>query len=197
MRTRVGFVAAWLAVVLGLGVRDVRASTAAEIAAPVAETSSLDVDMTPRATIGYRKGRRMTLHVVTIGWAEVEVATAKAFLAMRAAAARDGVELWIRNGFRAQEHQEWLYQAYRAGWGNQAARPGYSNHQSGRALDLSVRDPATMSWLDTHGRRFGFKRTVRSEPWHWEFDRALARRMARLEKIAKARAAKLARRARR
>jgi hypothetical protein len=47
---------------------------------------------------------------------------------------------------------------------NLAAAPGYSNHQSGRALDLTV-----SSWLANNAARFGFKRTVPSEAWHYEF----------------------------
>ena len=127
------------------------------------------VDMTPRAEVGYRRGRRVAIKVVQLGWADVEVATAKAFLAMREAARADGVDLWIRSGFRSMEQQRWLYAAWKAGWGNKAARPGHSNHQSGRALDLYVDDPATYGWLKQHARRFGFKETVRGEPWHWEY----------------------------
>jgi len=128
--------------------------------------------------IGYRRGRPMKIEVVTIGWAEVEVKTAKAFLAMQRAAAADGVELYIRSGFRRHENQVWLYQAWREGWGNKAARPGFSNHQSGRALDLYVGDPAIRQWLDEHARRFGFQRTVAGEPWHWEYAKRPPRRKA-------------------
>jgi hypothetical protein len=173
-------------------IADEAPTTTWERSAPAVE----DVDLTPRPIVGYRNGRRLPLKVVTIGWAEVEVRTAKAFLAMRDAAAAQNVELWIRNGFRHQEHQVWLYEAWRAGWGNRAARPGFSNHQSGRALDLYVRDPAIRAWLESNASRFGFKRTVPGEPWHWEYDRALERRMvaraARAARIAKARAAKAA-----
>jgi LAS superfamily LD-carboxypeptidase LdcB len=140
-----------------------------------ASSSSSEDDLTPRSTLGYHKGRRVKLSVVTIGWAEVEVRTAKAFLAMRAAAAKDGVELWIRNGFRSQEQQEWLYQAWRSGWGNRAARPGHSNHQNGRALDIHLDSPATFVWLETNARRYGFRRTVKGEPWHWEYRKPPAR----------------------
>jgi LAS superfamily LD-carboxypeptidase LdcB len=127
------------------------------------------VDLTPYDTIGYRRGRRVKIKVVQIGWAEVEVKTAKAFLTMQAAAAEDGIGLYIRSGFRSHEIQQWLYQAYKEGYGNKAARPGFSNHQSGSALDIYLPDPATLEWLNKHGRRFGFKRTVKGEPWHWEY----------------------------
>ncbi len=140
-----------------------------------------------RVETGYRNGRPLELRLVTIGWAEVEVTTARAYRAMRDAAEAAGVELGIRSGFRSQERQRWLYQAFRAGWGNPAARPGYSNHQAGRALDLYIDHPRTLAWLGTHAKRFGFRRTVRGEPWHWEYipprnagpRRRLARRLSR------------------
>lgn len=121
-----------------------------------------------RAAVGYRHGKPRRIQVVTLGWTDVEVRTARAFLAMAAAAAEDGVELWIRSGFRSQDEQRMFYQAYREGWGNRAARPGHSNHQSGKALDLYLGD-GTFAWLEANARRFGFRRTVAGEPWHWEF----------------------------
>jgi D-alanyl-D-alanine carboxypeptidase len=130
-----------------------------------------DVELVARSAVGYRRGRPVKLRLVTLGWAEVELRTARAFLAMHEEAARSGVELTINSGFRSHEQQAWLYRAWREGWGNFAARPGYSNHQSGRALDLDVRDPATFSWLERHARRFGFRRTIAREPWHWEYVR--------------------------
>ena len=121
-----------------------------------------------RVERGYNKGRPVRIKVVTIGWADVEVATARAFRKMAAAAEKAGIELTIRSGFRSHERQEWLYRAWREGYGNKAARPGYSNHQSGRALDLHV-DSATLAWMAVHAKKFGFRQTVRGEPWHWEF----------------------------
>lgn len=130
---------------------------------------------TARPAPGYRRGKLRALRVVTIGWAEVELDTARAFARMHAAAARAGVTLVIRSGFRSHEHQEWLYRAYRAGVGNLAARPGFSNHQSGRAIDLYI-DDAIGTWLGQNARRFGFSATVKGEPWHWEYTRARRRR---------------------
>jgi len=121
-----------------------------------------------RSATGYRNGRPIKIELVMIDWAEVEVKTARAFRAMQAAALADGVELMIRSGFRTHERQTWLYRAWRAGWGNRAAKPGFSNHESGRALDLVIHDPATFAWLERHAKKFGFRRTVKKEPWHWE-----------------------------
>jgi hypothetical protein len=129
-----------------------------------------------REAVGYKKGRRAKVQLVTLGWAEVELGTARAFIDMYRAAAETGIELYILSGFRSYEDQERFYQAYREGWGNKAARPGYSNHQTGRALDIYLGYPGTLDWLEAHGKRFGFKRTVRSEPWHWEYQRPRGKR---------------------
>ena len=133
-----------------------------------------------RLVTGYRDGRPIKLKVTQLGWTEAELATARAFLRMQEAAATDGLELHVWSGFRTHERQAELYAAWRAGHGNPAAKPGFSNHQSGRALDLMVREEALAAWLAQHARRFGFRRTVAGEPWHWEYfaprRRAAARR---------------------
>jgi zinc D-Ala-D-Ala carboxypeptidase len=123
----------------------------------------------PTAASGYRNGRRSQIDIVTVSGAEVEVQTAQAFIAMRAAAADRGIDLWIHSGFRTRGQQAELYRAWKRGRGNKAARPGHSNHQSGRALDIAVSSPGALAWLSHNASRFGFKRTVRGEPWHWEY----------------------------
>ena len=76
------------------------------------------------------------------------------------------------SGFRTMAQQKALYAAYRAGRGNLAARPGYSNHQGGTSVDVSTRgsysSPA-YKWLARHGRQYGFVNDVRGEPWHWTY----------------------------
>ena len=124
-----------------------------------------------RKVTGYINGKPTTLRVVRIGWAEVEHATARAFLDMQEAAARDGIELEIWSGYRSHDRQAALYARWRAGRGNRAARPGHSRHQSGHALDLVIHDADTLAWLNRHARGFGFRRTVAGEPWHWEYAR--------------------------
>lgn len=132
-----------------------------------------------RVVMGYRNGKRIKLRVVEIGWAEAELATARAFRAMQRAAAEDGLELQVWSGFRTHERQAELYARWRAGHGNPAAKPGYSNHQSGRALDLVIRDEQIATWLAANARRFGFRRTVPNEPWHWEFVKRKTKAKAR------------------
>lgn len=109
------------------------------------------------------------IEVVALGAVEVEVSTARAFLSMQTAAAKDGIELRIESGFRTAEEQRDLFIAWRKGRGNKAARPGESNHQSGRALDIAVQRPGALDWLNANATAFHFTRTVKGEPWHWEF----------------------------
>lgn len=123
----------------------------------------------PRGASGYRNGRRSQIDVISVSGADVELQTAQAFMDMRAAAAERGIDLWILSGFRTRQEQAVLYRAWRKGHGNKAARPGHSNHQSGRALDIAVGSPGALAWLTSNATRFGFKRTVRGEPWHWEY----------------------------
>ena len=63
------------------------------------------------------------------------------------------------------------------------APAGFSNHQAGIAVDINRApgdDPTTVEpdspidrWLDANARKFGFKRTVAVESWHWEHDKSL------------------------
>jgi len=140
----------------------------AERAAELKQRGWGDV-LEPRQTFGYRNGRKSAIDVVTVSGSDVEMQTAAAFIEMRAAAAERGIDLWIQSGFRTRDQQAVLYRAWKKGRGNKAARPGHSNHQSGRALDIAVFSPGALAWLHNNGARFGFKRTVPSEPWHWEY----------------------------
>jgi LAS superfamily LD-carboxypeptidase LdcB len=122
-----------------------------------------------RTVTGYAKGQKTRVKLVWVDGVELEVATARAFRQMAAAARSAGIHLGIRSGFRSHEQQVELYERYRRGWGHLAARPGYSNHQNGRAVDIFIEDYAVYRWLERHARRFGFKRTVKREAWHWEY----------------------------
>lgn len=121
--------------------------------------------------VAYERGRRLgTIEVITIDGKPVAVETARAFLRMRDAARAAGLTLRINSGFRSMAEQRRLYERYRSGRGALAARPGYSNHQSGRALDIST-GAGVGAWLQANAPRFGFRRTVPSEPWHWVLQR--------------------------
>lgn len=129
-------------------------------------------DCTERSDNGYRGGSRFNIEVVKVDDRPVERDTANAYIAMQEAASRAGVSIRIVSGFRTNSEQERLYGCYvncNCNSCNLAARPGYSNHQSGSALDLNTSSGGVLNWLNNNGARFGFRRTVPSENWHWEW----------------------------
>ncbi len=121
--------------------------------------------------LAYVNGRAAQVKLAPIpGGRLMREDAAQAFSRMHAAAQKEGIALQVNSAFRTMQEQEALYGAYEAGTGNLAARPGYSNHQGGIAVDIAVSGlPRTYAWLEQNGARFGFKRTVPSEAWHWEY----------------------------
>lgn len=109
-----------------------------------------------------------------------------AFYDMQAAAAADGISLWILSSFRSYEDQDVIYNRYVAQDGRDAAdtyssRPGHSDHQTGYTFDLNSLeqdfqyDPAGQ-WLDKNCYKYGFiirypkgkesSTVYMYEPWH-------------------------------
>lgn len=88
-----------------------------------------------------------------------------------------GYGLQINSGGRSRQEQQRLYDLYRSGRGNLAARPGTSVHESGRAVDfggaIQNANSREHRWLQQNAGRFGFKWTGKNfsqfEPWHWEW----------------------------
>ena len=91
---------------------------------------------------------------------------------------------------RTYAEQKVLYDAYRAGHGNLAARPGTSLHESGLAIDVTRGTPLH-TWLTKGGtpltvrsgesiraHEYGWYRTVPSEAWHFRYYRAKDKRRA-------------------
>jgi hypothetical protein len=176
-----------------------RGTTAEPDVEPLPVDPAWSIATSPVQRIGYRLGQKQAIEVVPLGPSavEVELGTARAFLAMRMAATAAGVDLRLESGFRTAAQQRALYKAWRKGRGNKAAPPGRSNHQSGRALDIAVSAPGALAWLETNAASYGFARTVVNEPWHWEYvDAPIARgatkplspKAAKLARLAKAKA---------
>ena len=135
-----------------------------------------------RTATGYVGGEKTAIKIVDVDGKDVEAHTAKAFRVMQKAARKAGVKLAIRSGFRSFKKQAELYKDYRHGRGNLAAPPGFSNHESGRALDLYVTDSRAYDWLREHAAVYGFHRTVPGEAWHWEYLGDETRSVARTAK---------------
>ena len=112
--------------------------------------------------------------------------TQAAFDSMQAAAAQEGLTLFICSGFRSYDYQNTLYNNYVARDGQAAAdtysaRPGHSEHQTGLALDINSTDGSMATsaeglWLAEHCAEYGFvirypkgKEQITGymyEPWH-------------------------------
>lgn len=137
---------------------------------PVGETNDelrSGVSCKERTETAYRAGAKSTIQVITVGGKPVAKPAGHAFLKMQAAAHAAGIKVSLTSGFRTMAEQQYLYNCYktrRCNNGNLAAKPGYSNHQNGVALDIS-----TSSWLAKNAGKFGFVRTVPKEPWHYEY----------------------------
>jgi len=124
---------------------------------------------------------------------KLTVSAHKAWLSMKMAAQVDGVSLFLISAFRSVEYQQTLWQKKLAE-GRQLteiltviAAPGYSEHHTGRAVDVSTNDcPAlevefektqAFKWLTRKAGDFGFVMSypegnqygITYEPWHWCF----------------------------
>jgi D-alanyl-D-alanine carboxypeptidase len=116
---------------------------------------------------------------------------AAAWRAMVAAAAADGVELQLVSAFRPVDYQASILRR-KLDQGQAiddilrvSAAPGYSEHHSGRAVDLTTpgyavleeefEHSAAFAWLNQKAAGFGFRMSyprgnphgVAYEPWHW------------------------------
>lgn len=117
--------------------------------------------------------------------------SACAWAGMVAAAALEGVTLILVSGFRSADHQRQIIER-RMSHGIRLdeilrvnAAPGYSEHHTGRAVDIGTpgcpalteafEHTAAFRWLDREAARFGFRLTyprdnpqgILYEPWHW------------------------------
>lgn len=89
-----------------------------------------------------------------------------AFDEMQAAAADEGLNIYISSGFRSYEYQSGLYDRYVSRSGKSeadrySARPGHSEHQTGLAFDLntidiSFADTAEYEWVKENCAEYGF-----------------------------------------
>jgi LAS superfamily LD-carboxypeptidase LdcB len=112
-----------------------------------------------------------------------------AFEEMASAAKTDNIMLYNRSAYRSYQTQESIYNRSVANYGvlesdKSSARPGYSEHQTGLALDVnlidtSFKDTDTYKWLCNNAYKYGFilrypkdKTAITGysyEPWHYRF----------------------------
>lgn len=115
----------------------------------------------------------------------------EAWTSMRAAANTEGVNLMLVSAFRSADYQAGLIQR-KLDRGisieqilNVNAAPGYSEHHTGRAIDITTDDcpvleeefenSSAFAWLELNAKRFHFHLSyprgndcgICYEPWHW------------------------------
>jgi D-alanyl-D-alanine carboxypeptidase len=117
--------------------------------------------------------------------------TAHAWRQMKTAALADGIELLLVSGFRSVRYQADLIRNKLASGQDIAAilrvsaAPGFSEHHTGRAVDIATKgsrplteefeSSAAFRWLEQHAHRFAFAMPYGRgnelgfayEPWHW------------------------------
>lgn len=116
---------------------------------------------------------------------------ASAWSQMKDAAAKDGIQLMPFSGFRSYIYQMHMIERHlKAGRSledtlTEIAIPGYSEHHTGRAIDLHELGQSKLSqdfdqtqefqWLSSNASKFGFHMSypkdnqmgIIYEPWHW------------------------------
>lgn len=115
----------------------------------------------------------------------------RAFTQMAEDARTEGIWLYCVSGYRSYDYQQTLYQSYTARDGQRladtySARPGFSEHQTGLAVDINTssssahfEDTAQYRWLVENSWKYGFilrypqgKAHItgfRFEPWHYRY----------------------------
>jgi zinc D-Ala-D-Ala carboxypeptidase len=87
-------------------------------------------------------------------------------------AAYDGVELYVKSGWRSPEYQQQLLNEAISKYGSEAeaarwvATPDTSPHVSGDAVDIGPSDAT--AWLSENGAAYGLCQIYGNEPWHYE-----------------------------
>ena len=111
------------------------------------------------------------------------------YVDMYDAAASKGLRLKIVSSYRTEDYQRRLYNSYLAGYGKEyaekySAQPGYSEHQTGLAVDINsvyttFENSKEYAWLKDHAHEFGFIERYKKgqeyitgysyEPWHYRY----------------------------
>ena len=144
----------------------------------------------PKFDLAYHRGLVLIPQNLTLDDFQITVLpqTRKAFIKMAKAAKKDSVFLIADSGFRSRAFQRKIIRERMAtGLAFRevilsVAPPGYSEHHTGRALDLAPSEiefatSKTYRWLKQNAAKFGFYETMPRnpegpafwEPWHWSW----------------------------
>lgn len=130
--------------------------------------------------------------LVEVYGATLSAKAAGAFKALYEAAAAAGQGFSVTSSYRSYQHQiatyrYWMASDGQAGADNYSARPGYSEHQTGLAVDVEAAgcslscfgQTSQYAWLKEHASEYGFIQRYttgseaitgyRSEEWHFRY----------------------------
>ncbi|UCG62361.1 MAG: M15 family metallopeptidase [Candidatus Zixiibacteriota bacterium] len=118
----------------------------------------------------------------------VDIVARDAFVRMAEAAAADSIVLITDSGYRSARYQERIISEHMkegqkfADITRYVAPPGYSDHETGRSIDIVPSDPSfartdAYRWLVQTAGEFGFEENFPKdttgltpwEPWHWTY----------------------------
>jgi len=111
------------------------------------------------------------------------------YVQMADAAGREGLTMKVVSAYRTEDYQRSLYNnrvntSGKTNADNYAARPGFSEHQTGLAVDINspvglFENSAEFRWLQEHAHEYGFimrypkgKEWITGyayEPWHYRY----------------------------
>lgn len=155
---------------------------------PDVDTSALQCPIGADAGTGTvhigQTGKTYKIRLCTVQGVTVNAPIAKSLNDMMTAAKAAGLKL-SGYGYRTYERQIELriqngcpdvFTSPAKTCSPDTARPGFSNHEDGYAVDwsnngvkISSRSSIAFRWLDTHAASYGFK-NLPSEEWHWSIN---------------------------
>ncbi|MDR3295731.1 MAG: M15 family metallopeptidase [Clostridiales Family XIII bacterium] len=153
---------------------------------PVTSPSALDVLVNKNHNLDRNY---VPPELVTLSSVKVRAEVAEKYKEMAAAAEKEGIRFIPQSGYRSYDYQNTLYTNYKAtdpkGADTYSARPGFSEHQTGLAIDLNIPSGGSLrnftgtpqaEWVGENAHLYGF--IIRyteentkitgyiSEPWH-------------------------------
>lgn len=165
-----------------------RSSTPGDAPSPTLEpVTGRDLDSPDSLTVLVNKHRPLSpidytpTDLVAFDGVQLRAQAAEAATRMFAVAAAAGAPMTALSGYRSYATQQVTYQGWVAQYGQEqadvaSARPGYSEHQTGLALDIGTggscdlqvcfKDTPAGLWAAEHAHKFGF--VVRYPWWHHE-----------------------------
>ncbi|MBE7003626.1 MAG: D-alanyl-D-alanine carboxypeptidase family protein [Ruminococcaceae bacterium] len=141
-------------------------------------------------------GRYKPKDLVSLGacgsWGSMAREARDAFVSLVQGASAEGYRIWGVSPYRSYDLQEYLYESYVSAHGQDeadtySARPGWSEHQTGLAVDVAVRGESygdfegtsECEWMKAHAHEYGFILRYGEgveyltgymyEPWHYRY----------------------------